>query len=266
MPASGFAIARWEGVSRHANFVLVTGGALLLSASVGATAIKTLANDDPVMCAQFKKMAAAAAQGLTDDHLCTFRFAKLPMSATRPFGFSFPQWVPMTVTDAPAMYSDMVTADENINAREFDSPSQKARVALDDRHQRQEVSELAAQGILAFHKTTIPVSGRPLTFAQMDWTSCPRNPLMYAGALLYTAYRDTELHQAIPSDSSPLFAELAIWDGRVPVAIEVDPASKSLGTEMTLTLTALWWRVSDKKREENGVLGGGDHCVFGLKN
>lgn len=117
-----------------------------------------------------------------------------------------------------------------------------------------------------FHKTSIPVSGHTLTFAQMDWTRCPRNTLMYAGALLYTAYRDRDLTEAIPSDASPLFAEIAIWNGSVPVAIEVNPARKDLGTEMMLTLTVLWWRESDKKREENGVLGGGDHCVFGLRN
>lgn len=254
-------------VLRGGSSVRVTVGALLLSASVGATSIKTLANDDPVMCARFKDLVeAAATHGMTDDNLCTFRFASLPTSASSPFGFSFPQWESMTVSDAAGTYSGMITADGNNHAREFDPPSQRSRMALDDKRQRLEVADLETQGILVFHKTSIPVSGHTLTFAQMDWTRCPRNTLMYAGALLYTAYRDRDLTEAIPSDASPLFAEIAIWNGSVPVAIEVNPARKDLGTEMMLTLTVLWWRESDKKREENGVLGGGDHCVFGLRN
>jgi hypothetical protein len=218
------------------------------------------------MCAQLLHMAEAAGlPHLTAEQLCTFRFVGLPESVTKRFGFSFPKWESLAVTDAPSMYSRMVTADFDTHSREFDSSDQKARVAKDDQSQREEVAEMASQGILVFRKAAIPISGRLLTFAQMDWTHCPSKPPMYAGALIYTAFDDPGLRGSIPSDSSPIWAEIALWNGSVPVTIDINPADKRFGDEMHLTLNVLWWRETGDKREERGLLGGGEHCVFGFK-
>jgi hypothetical protein len=163
-----------------------------------------------------------------------------------------------------AAYTVLVEEHMNTSARETDTPELKMAAQRELARQGDEVARLGGQGNLLFRRSDITVSGQELTFVQVDWLHCPVPDTRYMGPLVYASYLsdDPRLRKPVPGDSSPLAAELAIWRGSTPVAIEVVPPIKDVESHPYIFVTTLWWRKTGRKREENGALGGRQACVF----
>lgn len=228
--------------------------AMTASIAVGAVTIKTEINAQPAMCGQLLHMIKAAEiPQMTNAQLCDFRFATLPPSTIK--GFTFPHWRPLAVTDAPAMFMQMIKGNR--------APDSVARQPdLSALHNA--AIQAAQDHNLAFYTATLPMGARNITFVMMDIQRCSKLPYMSVlDHPFYATYEQGDLRVPVPTDVNTGSDELAFWDGAMLVGISISDRWLLIGNPpATIGINLDNIRLSSHQWPKITTISGGTLCGF----